>query len=71
MQHLFLSARDVARCFACAIEAAGIDYAVVYAVGPAGVDTFDMEPARRTIGFEPHDHWPSGLDFEWPVPSGS
>jgi hypothetical protein len=27
---------------------------------------FDMEPARRLLGFEPRERWPEGLPFALP-----
>ena len=64
---LYLSHADAGRFFALAVEAAGIDFAVVYAVGPGGIRRFDMEPSRRLLGYEPEDEWPDGLDFELPA----
>ena len=64
---LYLSPADAGRFFALAVEAETIDFAVVYAVSAAGAARFDMEPARRLLGFEPHDRWPEGLGFEVPA----
>jgi uronate dehydrogenase len=63
---LYLSHADAARFFTLAIEAPDIGFAVVYAVGRGGAERFDMEPARRLIGFEPKDVWPEGIGFEVP-----
>jgi nucleoside-diphosphate-sugar epimerase len=63
----YLSRGDVGRFFALAVEAASIDFAVVYAVGAGGERLFDMEPARRLLGFEARDRWPEGLGFEPPA----
>ena len=63
---LYLSPGDAACCFAQAVEATGIDFAVVYAASRGGERLFDMEPTRRLLGFEPKDQWPSGLPFEVP-----
>jgi hypothetical protein len=30
---------------------------------PVGTPRMDLEPARRVIGYEPHDTWPEGLPF--------
>jgi len=62
----YLSRGDVGRFFAQAVEAPAIDFAVVYAVGAGGGRLFDMEPARRLLGFEARDRWPEGLGFEPP-----
>jgi nucleoside-diphosphate-sugar epimerase len=62
----YLSRGDVARFFAQAVEATHIDFAVLYAVGLGGERLLDMEPTRRTIGFEAQDRWPEGLGFEVP-----
>jgi uronate dehydrogenase len=64
---MYLSRGDVGRFFAQAVEAPAIDFAVVYAVGLGGERRFDMEPARRLLGFEARDRWPDGLGFEPPV----
>lgn len=63
----YLSRADAGRFFALAVEAPSIDFAVVYAVGAGGERVFDMEPARRLLGFEARDRWPEGLGFERPV----
>lgn len=60
----YLSRGDAGRFFAHAVEAPAIDFAVVYAVGRGGERRFDMEPARRLLGFEARDRWPEGLGFE-------
>jgi uronate dehydrogenase len=65
---MYLSRRDVARFFALAVEAQGIDFAVLYAVGVGGEKRVDMDAARRSIGFEAQDRWPEGLGFD--VPDG-
>jgi len=64
---LYLSPAEAGRFFALAVEAESIDFAVVYAVSAAGAARFDLEPARRLLGFEPRDRWPKGLDFEVPA----
>ena len=65
--HLYLSARDAGRFFVRAIEARDIDFAVVYAASKGAEIAFDMEPARRVLGYVAHDTWPDGLDFELPA----
>lgn len=65
---MYLSRGDVGRFFALAVEAPAFDFAVVYAVGAGGERVFDMEPARRLLGFEARERWPEGLGFEPPSP---
>lgn len=62
----YLSRGDAGRFFALAVEAPAFDFAVVYAVGAGGERRFDMEPARRLLGFEARDRWPEGLGFDPP-----
>lgn len=58
----YLSARDAGRFFLRALEAAlppGFD--VVYVSSrPVTEPTFDLEPARTLLGWEPQDRWPEG-----------
>lgn len=65
MKH-YLSPGDAGRFFACAVEAEGVRFAVLYACGatPADPPSCDMEPAKRLIGFVPRDAWPEGLTGE-------
>jgi uronate dehydrogenase len=63
---VYLSKGDVGRFFAQAVAAQSIDFAVLYAVGKGGERMFDVEPARRLIGYEARDRWPEGLGFELP-----
>lgn len=67
---LYLSRADAGRFFACAVEAEGIGFEIVYAVSVEGARRFDMEPARRVLGFEAQDCWPSGLGCEVPALEG-
>jgi uronate dehydrogenase len=60
----YVSARDAGRFFALAAEASTKGFAVVYAASRGGEKVFDMEPARRLLGYEPHDRWPQGVSFE-------
>jgi hypothetical protein len=64
LTRMYLSRGDAARCFRLAVEADSKGFQVVYAVGPGGLDSFDMEPARRILGFQPKDEWPAGAEFE-------
>lgn len=60
---LYLSPDDAGRFFTCAVEAEGVDFAILYACGPGrpGQPCVDLEPSRRLIGYEPRDRWPTGL----------
>jgi nucleoside-diphosphate-sugar epimerase len=60
----YLSRGDVARFLSQAVEATGVDFAVLYAIGPDGGDVVDLESSRRVIGYEPRDAWPDGLGFD-------
>jgi uronate dehydrogenase len=68
-QAIYVSHRDAGRAFANAAVAPKIGktrFAVVYVSGPDGAALFDLEPARRLIGYEPRDRFPEGLEFELP-----
>jgi uronate dehydrogenase len=74
-QAIYVSHRDAGRAFANAAVAPEIGkpgkagktrFAVVYVSGPDGATLFDLEPARRLIGYEPRDRFPEGLEFELP-----
>ncbi|HEY3235521.1 MAG TPA: NAD-dependent epimerase/dehydratase family protein, partial [Polyangiaceae bacterium] len=62
----YLSRSDVARFFACAVEAGDISFAILYAGGTGAASVVDVETARRLIGYEPKDAWPAGLPFDLP-----
>ncbi len=64
---LYVSPHDVGRFFACAVEAEGIDFAILYCAGPPDEEGphYDLEPGRRLIGYQPRDTFPAGLGFEW------
>jgi nucleoside-diphosphate-sugar epimerase len=61
---VYLSPGDAGRFFACAVEAPpDIRFAIVYATSrPVGSATYDPEPARTLLGFEPRDRWPEGVE---------
>lgn len=61
--HAYLSRGDVARFCAMVVEAETLPFAVVAVVGPEGAARFDLEPARRLVGWEPRDVFPAGLPF--------
>jgi len=63
----YISSRDAGRGFADAVDAPSIRFAIVYLAGPDCGRQFDLEPARRLLGFEPRDRWPEGLAFELPL----
>ena len=61
-QDVYLSPGDAGRFFACAVEAPPtISYTVLYATSqPMHICRYDLETARRLIGYEPRDKWPGG-----------
>src|SRR5262245_41597659 len=61
---VYLSPGDAGRFFACAVLAtAEPGYAVVNACSrPEKHDIYDLEPARRLVGYEPRDTWPVGAE---------
>ena len=62
----YLSHADAGRFFARAVEAPEIDYRILYALSrPRDRPRVDLDPARQAIGYEPHDAWPDGLDFDY------
>jgi uronate dehydrogenase len=61
--HAYLSRGDAARFVAAAVEAEHLPFAVMAVVGPEGGSRFDLEPARRLLGWEPLDVFPAGLPF--------
>jgi uronate dehydrogenase len=62
----YVSREDGARALAAAAEVDGIKFEIVYAASRGGERVFDMEPARRLLGFEPRERWPEGLPFALP-----
>jgi uronate dehydrogenase len=61
---VYLSSADAGRFFAAAVEAPTIEaFSVVYATSrPVSHPLYDLEPARRLIGYEPQDQWPAGAE---------
>jgi nucleoside-diphosphate-sugar epimerase len=59
---VYLSPGDAGRFFACAVEApADIRFAVVYACSrPVRQETYDLQPAKELLGYEPQERWPDG-----------
>ena len=62
-QDVYLSPRDAGRFFACAVQAPAMPFAIVYASSkPRKGIHFDLEPAKRLLGFEPQETWPQGIE---------
>jgi len=60
---VYLSPGDAGRFFACAVEARLNGCTVVYACSkPVRAGQYDVEAARRAVGFEPRDRWPQGIE---------
>jgi uronate dehydrogenase len=66
MMRAYISRPDICHFMACAIETPQVPFSVLYAVGPDGRDSYDLEAARSAIGYCPADHFPTGLPFELP-----
>lgn len=61
---VYLSPGDAGRFFACAVAAADVRFAIVYATSrPLRKLHYDLEPARRLLGFEPQEAWPQGTEI--------
>ncbi|HEY7326486.1 MAG TPA: NAD(P)-dependent oxidoreductase [Gemmataceae bacterium] len=61
---VYLSPGDAGRFFACAVEAP-VDpgFAIVYATSrPLRTPMYDLETAKKLLGFEPRDRWPEGIE---------
>jgi uronate dehydrogenase len=65
---VYLSRADAGRFFVAALDAEGIGFVVLYAASRGGERVFDMEPARRLLGYDATERWPEGLPF--PLPDG-
>ena len=63
-QDVYLSPADAGRFFACTVEAPeSLRWAVLYATSrPVQRWTYDVDEARRLIGYEPRDVWPAGAE---------
>lgn len=61
----YLSPRDAGRFFAACVESekpASPGLEILFAISRGGdPPPYDLEPARRVIGYEPNDIWPEGL----------
>jgi uronate dehydrogenase len=63
-QDVYLSPADAGRFFACAVQAANIPFAVVYATSkPRHILRYDLETTKRLLGYEPRDTWPQGTEL--------
>jgi nucleoside-diphosphate-sugar epimerase len=64
----YLSHHDAGRFYRQVVEADRIEpagYAVVFLLSKRKRETGpDFEPARRAVGYEPHDYFPDGLGFK-------
>jgi hypothetical protein len=40
-------------------------FEIVYAGSLGSEKIFDLEPAKRLLGYTPLDRWPEGLDFPY------
>ncbi|MHB1425906.1 MAG: NAD-dependent epimerase/dehydratase family protein [Gemmataceae bacterium] len=63
-REVYISPGDAGRFFACAVEApADLRFAVVYATSrPVGKGLYDLDSAKKLLGYEPRDQWPYGLE---------
>jgi|SRR5450755_1521591 uronate dehydrogenase len=66
MMRNYVSRRDISHFMACAIEAPDVTFSVLYAVGPGGRESYDLDAPREVIGYDPQDHFPGGLPFALP-----
>ncbi len=65
VQDYYLSHDDAGRFFLKAVEAENIGFAVLIASSKWKIkQVFDLESSRRTIGYEPQDSFPEGLQFK-------
>jgi uronate dehydrogenase len=63
-KRIFLSHADALRFFVRALETAELSQATVFVVSKNDGDpAFDLEPARRLLGYEPEDSFPDGCHF--------
>lgn len=60
-QDVFLSPGDAGRFFVAAAETPFTGFSVVYATSrPTFNLRYDLGPARKLLGFDPQDQWPTG-----------
>ena len=64
---MFFSHEDSKRFFTLCVESleppSGTSVILNAQSRAVGIERLDLEPARRVIGYEPHDVWPQGLPF--------
>jgi uronate dehydrogenase len=64
-QRMYLSHRDAAQFFSRAVDADIPPFAAVFVTSKnAGKPLGEAEPARRLVGYEPEDSWPSGSSWQ-------
>jgi len=63
---IYVSPGDIARFFQAAVHREFTGFATLWALGPGGRERYDLEPARRLLGYDPQQAWPEGLPFEVP-----
>ncbi len=63
----YLSHRDAGRFYAACVDAeklAAPGFEILFATSrPKGRPPYDLEPAKRIIGYDPVDTWPEGMIF--------
>ena len=57
LRRLYWSQRDAGRLFALCVEVPNIQFAVIYGASRSSPHAFDLEPARKLLGYEPLDTW--------------
>lgn len=63
-KRIYLSHDDALRFFVCTLETPSLSSATVFVVSKNDGDpAFDLEPARRLLGYEPQDSFPDGCHF--------
>ncbi|MEX2387453.1 MAG: NAD(P)-dependent oxidoreductase [Phycisphaeraceae bacterium] len=63
----YVSPRDLGRFFSRAVEAEGVDFAILFATGPGtNWPLYELLPGRELIGYQPQDRFPQGLHIDWP-----
>lgn len=62
-QRIYLGPDDAGRFYALCVEVEDVPFAVLFATSrPNGPPAFDLEPARRIIGYEPQQSYPDGIN---------
>lgn len=61
---VYLSPGDAGRFFACAVEAdLESRFIIVYATSkPTGINRYDLDVAKRLLGYVPMESWPQGIE---------